>query len=254
MQATIKSIDSLGNKIDTLNQNLQMFMDKNNGVVIHDTFAPVTTITNIIILVLGGWLTIKWFRKQEKIRTTQEFRIDFLKEYRMLYRDFNKSFKNYNLKVKTIKEVKKWSKIIFEIYQKKEGIDVSGKDELITLIEIGMDVYDKLEILNQHIEDNKRIITIDKTTDYMLVETNIFTMKMDLYELNHALEQLNKGIYENEYLVEKYDKYISRIINSYDKMKELEENLKKAHEKIEDDIFNIISERDKKNRFRRKNI
>lgn len=248
-----KSIETLIEKIDILNSNLKLFMNTKNGVVIHDTFAPITTLTNILVLVLGGWLTIRWFRKQEKIRTTQEFRIDFLKEYRILYRDFNKSFKNYNSEVKIIKEVKKYSNIIFSIYQKDKGVDVSGKDDLINLIKIGMDVYDKLENLNQHIEDNKRIITIEKTTDYELVQTNIFTMEMNLHELNHALKHLNKGVYENDYLIKKYDKYIANIIDSHDEMEKLEEKIKKVHEKIEDDIFNIISERDKKNRFRWKN-
>lgn len=241
-----KTIEYILNNLNSINKSLETITNTKGGVVIHDTFAPVTTLTNIAILVLGGWLTIKWFRKQEKIRTTQEFRIDFLKEYRLLYRDFNKSLKEYNLRVKTIKGAKEYSKILFEIYIKKDGIDVSGKDDLIELIEIGMDVYDKIENLNQHIEDNKRIVDIDKVIDYRLIKSTLLIMKMDLYELNHAIKHFNKGVYDNDNLTKKYNKYIARIIDSYEKMKELEEKSKEAHEKIEDYIFSMISEKTKK--------
>ena len=108
-----KTIEYILNNLNSINKSLETITNTKGGVVIHDTFAPVTTFTNIAILFLGGWLTIKWFRKQEKIRTTQEFRIDFLKEYRLLYRDFNKSLKEYNLRVKTIKGAKEYSKILF---------------------------------------------------------------------------------------------------------------------------------------------
>lgn len=90
----MKIIDNLNNNIEGINNSLKTILDKDGGVVIHDTFAPITTKvtalttlgTTIVGALIGTLFTMWLFKRQEKMRIKQELKLDFYRGYEVLYK------------------------------------------------------------------------------------------------------------------------------------------------------------------------
>lgn len=73
----------------------------NKGIPIIDTFAPITTVVNIVTTVFatafGGWITLLLFKRQEKMRIREELKLSFYNKYEKLYNELNSYFEVYLL-------------------------------------------------------------------------------------------------------------------------------------------------------------
>lgn len=89
----MKIIDSLNNNIEGINNSLKTILDKDGGVVIHDTYANVSTwvdlgttlVATIVGAVIAGFITLHLFKKQERMRLKEDFRLNFYKDYEVGY-------------------------------------------------------------------------------------------------------------------------------------------------------------------------
>lgn len=96
----LADIEGVKKSLDTIAQN---------GIPIIDTFAPITTMVNIVTTVFstafGGWITLQLFKRQEKIRIREQKKLDFYDEYERLYKIVLEYFDIY---IKNIEEVSQY--------------------------------------------------------------------------------------------------------------------------------------------------
>lgn len=88
-----KIIEDVLNNLNSISNSLEILTRENGGVVIHDTFANISSkvdfisdiTTTIIGAIIGGIITIILFSVQEKSKVRQNLKLKFYEEYEPKY-------------------------------------------------------------------------------------------------------------------------------------------------------------------------
>lgn len=165
----MKIIDSLNNNIEGINNSLKTILDPNGGVVIHDTFAPITTKvtaittlgTTIVGAIIGTMFTMWLFKKQEKMRIRQELRLAFFKDYKVMYQKLLDLAEEFQTEVSITNNMNKYGQYVIEeeiINDKK--ILMYEDQQYITknVIKVAKSLSDAMDKLDNYLESNELIL------------------------------------------------------------------------------------------------
>lgn len=254
-----KLIEDILVNLKSISNSLETITSKNGGVVIHDTFADVSTwvnlgtdiLTAIIATVLGGLLTIYLFKKQEDLKIKQNYKLKFYDEYEPMYDHIILTFGKFKQRVK----------FISEMISVKNNIVKSYWEE-INSIEDVIDNFNSMPIKNAIKELNELIERMEELKRFMKSKQKIsnydeFKFKKDLNELKTIEQIFNKldiiktkcdylKILDNhmdkkeaQTNVKKYKELSKEITNIYkeNKLDNLEKSIQSTHDKISDDFI-----------------
>lgn len=235
-------------ELNVLNENLLILSSKDGGIVIHDTFANISTwvdlgitlFATVIGAVIGGWITIQLFKKQEKMRIKQELRLEFYKGYKPLYKkyideiiDLRDTVRSLNLISTQGEELK--LKVVDCGGDKR--LEYSGKKDILDkAIALSKNSIQYFDIMNDYIEMNKINLIHYNEDLYNVLLYKLFNIKDGICEL----EKWNKEIlpvYNSRYTVDDiingYDRVVKYIVESYDDIDYISNTSKGIHSKLE---------------------
>ena len=200
-------INRLIEKLDVISRELEGFSSAKGGIVIHDTFANVSTWVNlgttlfatVVGAIIGGYITIILFKKQEKMRIKQELRLAFFKEYKSIYDkliyllgefkseatviyDMNSTYNNNN-----------YYSLEEDIIGKKRILQYEHQKELVSkAINLFHQIEKTMDALDDYLECNK-IILRDYTGELFEFErAEILIMKTKITYLAHNYNDIDK--------------------------------------------------------------
>lgn len=253
--------------LSAISNDLKQIAD--NGIPIIDTFAPVTTIVNVLTTVfataLGGWVTIQLFKRQEKMRIKEDLRLSFYKVYSQMYNDLYQDILDLNEGIKCKNKylnkdsmyiqdaitgshgLKSWNctysqettkadiNRIKSIQSKSQNLNKFLKSN--TVVFNFNTIYDKVH--NKIEEIQKVYITIEST--YNITDGNNRKLINALNDIDEQVKILNS---EGNYL--KFDKDTAKklLINVEKNLEHLKEKAVKEHNELVPTLLNIDIELD----------
>lgn len=241
--------------LNTLNENLSILSSKDGGVVIHDTFANVSTwvdlgitlFATIVGALIGGLITIKLFKQQERMRIKQELKLEFYKEYKPLYKLYIDEIKNLKYVLNTAKYLNESSHSAFEItaydwLETEKGLKhCKHKGTLDKIIELIKNTTKHMDNLNDYIEMNK-INLIDYNGEvYDKLGVDLFLIKNKICELEKWNRQVNifaNRDYTSDEIITKYSEVVKYTIDSYDEIERIINDSINIHLKFEFEFLN----------------
>lgn len=196
-------IKQLVSDIESIKLSLEVIVE--NGIPIVDTFAPISTIVNIVTTIfattLGGVITLELFKRQEKIRIREELKLDFYKHYEKLYKTVLKGFTEYKLE---IEKVSKYMSVDSE-YNVRNLVEAISTSEDIkenyNFIRDGKNIIENIKYDLQRLEEfmeSKKTITGYEDDKYREIKVEIskynnnFECLNSIYEIICCYEEKNK--------------------------------------------------------------
>lgn len=249
----MKIIDSLNKNIDGINKSLKTILDKDGGVVIHDTFANIsswvdlgtTLFATIVGALVGGWITIQLFKQQEKMRIKQELRLEFYKGYKPLYKQYIDEIINLEKiarKVNIISESGQGLKLKVSDWGKNKNLEYcENKHVLDNLIKSSKNSVKHLDEVIDYINMNKIILTgyKDKLFESLVVRfSNVNDKIFKLEKVHSEIAPLYNPRYTVEKLIDEYDGVVENIIESYNEIMDIVSISEKIHSELECEFLN----------------
>jgi len=201
-------ISVLIKKLDAINRELEKFSSENGGIVIHDTYANVSTWVNlgatlfatVVGAIIGGYITIILFKKQEKMKIKQELRLAFFKEYKSIYDKLIYLLGEFKTEATVIYDMNSTYNNNNNYYSLEE--DIIGKKRILQyehqkeLVSKAINLFDQIEktmdALDDYLECNK-IILRDYTGELFKFErAEILIMKTKITYLAHNYNDIDK--------------------------------------------------------------
>lgn len=248
-------ITELMKQLNMLNENLSILSSKDGGVVIHDTFANVSTwvdlsttlFATIVGALIGGLITIKLFKQQERMRIKQELKLEFYKEYKPLYKLYIDEIKNLKYTLNTAKYLYESSESAFEIttydwLETEKGLEhCKHKGTLDKIIELVKSATKYMDDLNNYIEMNKINLVDYNGEIYDKLGVDLFLIKTKICELEKWNRQINivaNRKYTVDEIITKYSEIVKYTIDSYDKIDRIINDSISIHSKLEFEFLN----------------
>ena len=241
-----QNINQIINDISSIKYSLESLSTE--GLRIIYTYANVSTPLNftldllisIIGTIIGGIVTIKLFKEQEKMRIRQELKLEFFKEYKKLYIEFSDSFCELKLQMNAIKGLKEIDNLMYGLIQDVNRIYVKGSENIKELIDKCKDTYKKIEILSKHIDNNPLIMKKYNKEKYEFVHGSIFLLSKYLEEIDYCLEEFDKNsykLYDQKYIIERYEENFHKVIEQSKKMDNLNKRINEIHGNMENEFL-----------------
>lgn len=254
MVSTNETIAEVLKQLTNINQNLSHLGNEKGGLVIHDTFANVsswvelgiTLLATITGAIIGGFITIKLFKKQENLRIKQELRLEFYKGYKKLY-------KVYIDEITSLKSTLKVAETLFELSESSFKLQILKVPEskgilkscnhmttLEKIIKLIKNTNDHIEKINDYINLNKINLSGYKGEMFDLTGLDLFLIKDRICNLERYHREIGKlkSIELIEELIDKHDETVQYTIESIEKIEKIIENSKEIHCKLEYEFLN----------------
>lgn len=243
--------------IDGINQSLKIIVNKDGGVVIHDTLAKTTTVANFITTILatvfGGWVTIQLFKTQEKMRIKQDLRLNFFKEYKVIYNRLLQSLVAFENELNIVNSIniypnKDYYKVKENTIHDKKILEYKHQEEFVSkVIDLCKIVYDTMKELNDYLVSNEIVLRDYKGELFKAESAFILILKTNINRLTlnyNSIEIINSPVYgENveevnelkQHNKEYFDSVIGLEIEK--KVTNLINNVKNKHSEIENEFM-----------------
>lgn len=231
-----------------------------NDIAIADGFSLISTtvgiISTIIATVLGGWLTIGLFKKQERMRIRQELILDFIKEYNKFYKELYELMKSLKFQMRHVYYKPDENGVYTTALQKFEKVEEANNAMLlngemrIPEIKFGeLYQYQELRYLfDRLIEASKETLNkVDELRRFIDANFIIYATEDESYRKFIKNETEYKNIYEYMYVfIDSISRSMVGFMQSYEIFNEFCENNKNKYEKFDlldlEDRFEMYSQ------------
>lgn len=222
-------------QLKILNENISVLVGEKGAIVTSDDF--VNLFITLAGTVAGGIITLVVFKKQERKRIKQELRLNFFKEYKLMYENFADDLVKLISSIKFIDAIN-LSELLSLDYTGIDNIEISFEKYrscLENTSSIIRDTNEKIQLLGKYIESNFIITEKFAGTYKERIEkwNNIIYNR----EVFRQIESMNTKDSLSKTEVENYKWMVNYVMKLNDKLNELHKDMSKLHVDIENEFL-----------------